>query len=79
MNKLIDHWEIFAGAIGSVFAYIRGRRVKRLDEISKLQEVYNTFTSDMNKKYEEMKQEIRRLNEKIERLEKENFELKSTK
>ena len=76
MNRIFEHWEILAGSIASIFAYIRGRKVKRLDEISKLQEVYNTFTTDMNKKYEEMKGEIKRLNSIVERLEKENTDLK---
>lgn len=76
MNKIFEHWEIMAGSIASIFAYFRGRKVKRLDEISRLQEVYNTFTSDMTKKYEDMKSEIERLNSIVERLEKENSDLK---
>lgn len=76
MNKIFEHWEIMAGSIASIFAYFRGRKVKRLDEISKLQEVYNTFTTDMNQKYEDMKGEIKRLNSIVERLQKENYELK---
>lgn len=76
MNKIFEHWEIMAGSIASIFAYFRGRKVKRLDEISRLQEVYNTFTTDMNQKYEDMKGEIKRLNSIVERLQKENHELK---
>lgn len=76
MNKILDHWEIFAGSIASIFAYIRGRKVKRLDEISKLQEIYNKLFDDMNDKYEQMKVEIKRLNDKIEHLELENAQLK---
>lgn len=76
MNRLIEHWEIFAGTMASIVAYFSGKKVKRLDEISKLQEIYNKLFDDMNDKYEQMKVEIKRLNAKIDYLEKENAQLK---
>lgn len=83
MNKVIEHWEILAGMVASVVAYFSGKKRKRLDEISTLQNIYNKLFEDMNEKYEQMKVEITNLraevkqsNEKISKLESENHKLR---
>jgi regulator of replication initiation timing len=83
IKNLIDHWEAMIGVIGTIIAFISGKRMKRIEErkassdaVSSMQLVYDNFVKDIENRYIEMKQEMQSLKDEVQQLRIENDKLR---
>lgn len=83
MIKLLEHWELLLGLITSFFAFLGGKRMKRIkerkagsDAVSSMQIVYDGFVKDIEARYQVMKSEIDELKNEVILLRKENAQLR---
>lgn len=83
MIRLLEHWEILAGMVASFFAYLGGKKIKRIEEkkagsdaVSSMQLVYDNFVKDIEQRYVDMKKEMQSLKDEVHQLRIENDKLR---
>jgi len=57
-NFFIENWEIISGAFASVIAFFGGRRAKKVDALTSMQNSYNEWVKDQNARYSELKEDF---------------------
>lgn len=80
---LIENWQIMAGAIGSIVAFLSGRKLKTIEEkkansdaVLSMQTVYENFVKDIEERYREMREEMQHVKSEVIQLRQENSELR---
>ena len=70
-------------AVGGVFAYVGGRKMKTLDEkkagsdaLNSMQNAYNEFVIDQKERYQEIKEELNYVREELKSVKEESKTLK---
>jgi cell shape-determining protein MreC len=84
MVKIIfENWQILAGLIGTIVAFVTGRKMQRIEEkkansdaVLSMQTVYNNFVKDIEERYRELKEEMSHVKSEVVQLRQENSELR---
>ncbi len=83
MNFFYENWQAITGIIGAIIAFFSGKSVRESDALTSMQANYKTWIDDFDKKYNDLKEELKiyrneqlQLRQEITQLRSENDELR---
>lgn len=70
VNLITENWQALLGVLGSIIAFLGGRKLKKAEEtkntsdaLTSMQSTYDTWVNDFKERYEELKSELKQYRE----------------